>query len=235
MAPTSSIPITLDCHKTTPPPINTTPEHGLSISFIPVIYHQKRKRSRRKQPVQQINQIPSLTHEDINITSRKMAQLVIDFFSRCTHDPSRAVDGSKNDWRTSITQLPGVPSVETLAEDFRVFFTYLDSTIKFQVAEIVYTCIYLMDLISNESGQITPLVLKPRSLGTALLISSMLAVKMLRDRCGNNSWWAESFEVDLELVNRSERAFLMALNYRVYPDLERYTQTHRWLFGIQNC
>lgn len=58
------------------------------------------------------------------------------------------------------------------------------------------------------------------NVGTTLVCAVILAMKIIRDvtELKNNSWWAKSFGISLELLNRSELEFYTQLDFNVVMD-----------------
>jgi hypothetical protein len=57
-------------------------------------------------------------------------------------------------------------------------------------------------------------IISESTFGTFLLCTSLIAMKMERDRPLPNSWWSRTFGVPLEVVNNGEMAVLSDLDFR---------------------
>ncbi|KAA6398691.1 MAG: hypothetical protein EZS28_005783 [Streblomastix strix] len=59
------------------------------------------------------------------------------------------------------------------------------------------------------------MMISESNLGTVLICAAMLAIKVQRDVIEyKNSWWAKAFQIKLEILNHSELAFCIQLNFR---------------------
>ncbi|KAH7831888.1 uncharacterized protein MONOS_18530 [Monocercomonoides exilis] len=107
------------------------------------------------------------------------------------------------------------------------FYEFLRNITRFNLIEFFHS-IYLIMLIikedsisSDESSKSSTLpqfhVVKTTNIGTILLISVMLSLKMYRDYPPRNSYFAKELLLPLEIINQSESSFLKKIQYKLHP------------------
>ena len=80
------------------------------------------------------------------------------------------------------------------------------------------------DLDSKDHGYVG--VVNESNLGTLLLCSIILSVKMNRDTPFTNRWWTRAIGIPVSVINQSELVFLDRLNYTVWMDPAKYIELY---------
>ncbi|KAH7824940.1 uncharacterized protein MONOS_10404 [Monocercomonoides exilis] len=104
----------------------------------------------------------------------------------------------------------------TMSAKVKHFFQFVRQYSKLTIGELLHITVLLTRLLSNEAelirdGKVS--IVSEANLGTLLLCSTLIAVKMERDIPYRNSWWAKMFGVPLHILNQSERIFLQKIDY----------------------
>ncbi|KAH7831991.1 uncharacterized protein MONOS_16927 [Monocercomonoides exilis] len=91
------------------------------------------------------------------------------------------------------------------------------------IGEIVHSLILLERFIQSDIDAVDntfPSIVTEENMGTILLCSLITSIKMNRDITFRNKWWANLFDIPLEIINQSEIIFLAKLRFdlMICPD-----------------
>lgn len=135
------------------------------------------------------------------------------------------------DFRTSST--PSPPSEPSLNPTTKLlnkiikFFSFVRHLVNITTAELAHTLNLICSFIQNESESRSPKkasIINQNTLGTLFLCGMMISLKMNRDHCLKNSYWAKTLNIQLDVLNASEIAFLEKIQFSLFLDESDYCE-----------
>lgn len=102
-------------------------------------------------------------------------------------------------------------------ENIKNFFYYLRKYVKLSVSELICVDDLLCRLLFVDADNVRlgkQTIVCENNLGTLLVCSVILVMKMNRDTILNNSWWANKFKIPLNILNDSEILFFKKIDFR---------------------
>ncbi|KAA6354944.1 MAG: hypothetical protein EZS28_049529 [Streblomastix strix] len=120
---------------------------------------------------------------------------------------------------------------ESLLLKIKSFFSYICEFAWLTGSELIYTIYLVKKLVNSEKENNRKdkdcIMISENNVGTTLVCAVILAMKILRDATSQkNSWWAKSFEMNLELLNQSELAFFAQLDFNAAMDEQQFIRLH---------
>ncbi|KAA6401152.1 MAG: hypothetical protein EZS28_003320 [Streblomastix strix] len=121
---------------------------------------------------------------------------------------------------------------ESLFLKFQSFFSYVREFAHLSGSELIYTVYLVQKLVKSQIECFNEdkdcIMISDSNVGTTLVCAVILAMKIIRDvtELKNNSWWAKSFGISLELLNRSELEFYTQLDFNVVMDEQQFIRLY---------
>ncbi|KAA6394155.1 MAG: hypothetical protein EZS28_010315 [Streblomastix strix] len=118
--------------------------------------------------------------------------------------------------------VPGAGEV-TSVSSITTFFKYLQLNAHMQIKEQIMAIALLQQFIHNQAKKSIH-VLNKQNIGTMFVVLIIITMKTCRDVTPPNSFFANEFDIQLEVLNKSERTFLKVINHEVWIDENHYSQ-----------
>ncbi|KAH7823749.1 uncharacterized protein MONOS_17581 [Monocercomonoides exilis] len=114
------------------------------------------------------------------------------------------------------------------------FFEVIRSVVSLTGSEMVHA-VYLLDLLIQAEKTFfdsSSRLISEASLGTILLITVVLVLKLEIDTHPQNGWWAKLIGIPVSVVNQSEIAFLHRVNFNLTIHLAEFTKVMMDVVGV---
>ena len=166
--------------------------------------------------------IQVVTDNTIEIVSRIICYIVSSHLS----------DGSTEALVKDSTPSPSssnqhLSPTEKLCHKIMKFFTFVRDLVKITTAEFAHSLNLICSFIQNDSENSSPTkpsVINHSTLGTLFLCGIIISLKMNRDHCLKNSFWAHTLNIPLQVLNASEIAFLEKIQFSLFLDEHGYSE-----------
>ncbi|KAK2957507.1 hypothetical protein BLNAU_7406 [Blattamonas nauphoetae] len=117
---------------------------------------------------------------------------------------------------------------DSLKKAINAFFINCSTTGQLTEVELLYSACIIQRVIRNQLKGQTPSsrIITQNNLGTLLLCSIIVTLKLLRDNPYTNSCWAKYLRIPLSDLNHSEVIMLAHLNFNLNVQFEEISQLY---------
>ena len=174
-----------------------------------------------------------VTDETIEIVSSIICYIVSSHLSECS------TEALIKDFHT--TSVPSPPSdpiftpTQKLCNKIMKFFKFVRDQVHITTAELAHSLNLICTFIQNDSEHSTPnrpSIINHNTLGTLFLCGIIISLKMNRDHCLKNSFWAHTLNIPLQVLNASEIAFLEKIQFSLFLDERGYSELFRSIMDL---
>lgn len=123
---------------------------------------------------------------------------------------------------------------ENMVSNISHFYRFIIQYSEVTTTEVLQSFVLLTRLLLEENKHIRTGgkgIVSDANLGTILLCSLMISIKILRDIPYKNSWWAKVLGISLQILNQSEYVFLDRIGYRCLLQHEEFGLIYSTLFA----
>ncbi|KAA6376404.1 MAG: hypothetical protein EZS28_028070 [Streblomastix strix] len=94
------------------------------------------------------------------------------------------------------------------------------------------TAIQILEALFRKCREKNDNTVSADNLGTALVCICIVSLKFLRDTPFRNSWWAQTFGMDLQTINESEVVILKLMDWQVWSSERKFMRFYTRVFRV---